>query len=56
MQRIVPSKLTSGAVQCAFDDVNIDDPDFLYIQCKFHCLSYWKSRRSSYVLETILPI
>ncbi|CAL5052717.1 unnamed protein product [Urochloa decumbens] len=32
MQRIVPNKLTSGSVQIAFDDVNIDDPDFLYIQ------------------------
>lgn len=32
MQRIVPDKLTSGSVQSAFDDVNIDDPDFLYIQ------------------------
>lgn len=32
MQRIVPNKLTSGTVQCAFDDVNIDHPDFLYIQ------------------------
>ncbi|CAL5038377.1 unnamed protein product [Urochloa decumbens] len=32
MQRVVPNKLTSGSVQIAFDDVNIDDPDFLYIQ------------------------
>ncbi|XP_008649326.1 uncharacterized protein [Zea mays] len=32
MCRIVPNKLTSDTVQCAFDDVNIDDPDFLYIQ------------------------
>ncbi|KAL6592659.1 hypothetical protein ACP70R_049334 [Stipagrostis hirtigluma subsp. patula] len=32
MQRITPNKLTSGTVQSAFDDVNIDDPDFLYIQ------------------------
>jgi hypothetical protein len=40
MQRIVPDKLTSGSVQSAFDDVNIDDPDFLYIQCKFHFLLY----------------
>ncbi|KAL6909829.1 hypothetical protein ACP4OV_001488 [Aristida adscensionis] len=32
MLKIVPNKLTSGTVQIAFDDVNIDDPDFLYIQ------------------------
>ncbi|KAG2603786.1 uncharacterized protein LOC120669611 isoform X2 [Panicum virgatum] len=32
MQRIVPNKLTSGSIQSAFDDVNVDDPDFLYIQ------------------------
>ncbi|KAF8657458.1 hypothetical protein HU200_060019 [Digitaria exilis] len=32
MQQIVPNKLTSGLVRSAFDDVNIDDPDFLYIQ------------------------
>ncbi|CAN6201640.1 unnamed protein product [Urochloa humidicola] len=32
IQRIVPNKLTSGSIQSAFDDVNIDDPDFLYIQ------------------------
>ncbi|CAN6170054.1 unnamed protein product [Urochloa humidicola] len=32
IQRIVPNKLTSGSVQSAFDDVDIDDPDFLYIQ------------------------
>ncbi|RLN11320.1 hypothetical protein C2845_PM09G00620 [Panicum miliaceum] len=32
MQRIVPNKLTSGPIQSAFDDVNVDDPDFLYIQ------------------------
>ncbi|XP_062232960.1 uncharacterized protein LOC133930340 [Phragmites australis] len=31
-QRIVPDKLTSASVQSAFDDVNFDDPDFLYIQ------------------------
>lgn len=52
IQRIVPNKLTSGAVHNAFDDVNIDDSDFLYIQCKFDCLSYGKSRRSSDVIET----
>jgi hypothetical protein len=56
MQRIVPNKLTSGTVQCAFDDVNIDHPDFLYIQCKLQYLSYWYSRRSSYILETVLFI
>ncbi|TVU11363.1 hypothetical protein EJB05_44946 [Eragrostis curvula] len=32
MQRIIPDKLTAGSGQTAFDDVNIDDPDFLYIQ------------------------
>uniref|UniRef100_A0A0A9DM14 SLH domain-containing protein n=1 Tax=Arundo donax TaxID=35708 RepID=A0A0A9DM14_ARUDO len=32
MHRITPNKLTSGSVHNAFDDVNIDDPDFLYIQ------------------------
>ncbi|WVZ80791.1 hypothetical protein U9M48_028242 [Paspalum notatum var. saurae] len=32
MQKIVPDKLTSASLQSAFDDVNINDPDFLYIQ------------------------
>lgn len=32
MQKIVPDKLTSASFQSAFDDVDINDPDFLYIQ------------------------
>ncbi|KAJ1259358.1 hypothetical protein BS78_10G148200 [Paspalum vaginatum] len=32
MQKIVPDKLTSASRQSAFDDVNINDPDFFYIQ------------------------
>jgi hypothetical protein len=34
MQKIIPSKLIAGSGETAFDDVNSDDPDFLYIQCK----------------------
>jgi hypothetical protein len=34
MQKIIPSKLIAGCGETAFDDVNSDDPDFLYIQCK----------------------
>ncbi|KAK3132328.1 hypothetical protein QOZ80_6AG0519590 [Eleusine coracana subsp. coracana] len=32
MQRIIPSNLIACCGQTAFDDVNSDDPDFLYIQ------------------------
>ncbi|XP_037465199.1 uncharacterized protein LOC119337180 [Triticum dicoccoides] len=32
MHRIIPNLITSGSVGSAFDDVNFDDPDFLYIQ------------------------
>ncbi|KAI4975329.1 hypothetical protein ZWY2020_048936 [Hordeum vulgare] len=32
MHRIIPNLITSGSVESAFDDVNFDDPDFLYIQ------------------------
>lgn len=35
MHRIIPNLITSGSVESVFDDVNFDDPDFLYIQCKF---------------------
>jgi hypothetical protein len=51
MQRIVPNKLTSGSIQSAFDDVNVDDPDFLYIQCKFHCLLYGIKPRKLFCLR-----
>uniref|UniRef100_A0A0E0LB73 SLH domain-containing protein n=1 Tax=Oryza punctata TaxID=4537 RepID=A0A0E0LB73_ORYPU len=33
MHRIIPNILTSGSVRRAFDDIDADDPDFLYIQC-----------------------
>uniref|UniRef100_J3MED8 SLH domain-containing protein n=2 Tax=Oryza brachyantha TaxID=4533 RepID=J3MED8_ORYBR len=32
MHRIIPNILTSGSVRNAFDDIDADDPDFLYIQ------------------------
>lgn len=32
--RIVPSAALSGSTVPAFNDVNIDDPDFEHIQCK----------------------
>ncbi|KAF0901369.1 hypothetical protein E2562_000252 [Oryza meyeriana var. granulata] len=32
MHRIIPNILTSGSVRSAFDDIDADDPDFLYIQ------------------------
>lgn len=35
MHRIIPNLITSGSFESAFDDVDFDDPDFLYIQCKF---------------------
>jgi hypothetical protein len=35
MHRIIPDLITSGSFESAFDDLNFDDPDFLYIQCKF---------------------
>uniref|UniRef100_A0A0D9WPY7 SLH domain-containing protein n=1 Tax=Leersia perrieri TaxID=77586 RepID=A0A0D9WPY7_9ORYZ len=33
MRRIIPNIQTSGPVRSAFDDIDSDDPDFLYIQC-----------------------
>lgn len=32
--KIVPSIAISGSTISAFDDVSVEDPDFLYIQCK----------------------
>lgn len=32
MHRIMPDLITCGSLESAFDDVNFDDPDFLYIQ------------------------
>ncbi|EEC80674.1 hypothetical protein OsI_23089 [Oryza sativa Indica Group] len=32
MHRIIPNRLTFGSVRSAFDDIDADDPDFLYIQ------------------------
>uniref|UniRef100_A0ACD6AIQ8 Uncharacterized protein n=1 Tax=Avena sativa TaxID=4498 RepID=A0ACD6AIQ8_AVESA len=32
MHRIIPNLITSCSFESAFDDVNFDDPDFLYIQ------------------------
>jgi hypothetical protein len=33
--KIIPSVLVTESVINAFDDVEINDPDFWYIQCKF---------------------
>ena len=32
--KVVPSIALSGSTLSAFDDMSVEDPDFLYIQCK----------------------
>lgn len=61
MHRIIPDLITSGSFESAFDDLNFDDPDFLYIQSlgesgivPSKLSSFFGNRNSNFLPESYL--